>query len=136
MWIDRVEQRLNDTLSRLPHPVAWIAGGVLMIVVLLVSFGSVAQGQVERSHARMSGLQSMRAELMQCNDLNTAMAVDLCRNKVQVAYMPPDRTPRMPSPSWPDAGTSPLQTGKFQRADASFVAVPLPVTQVAGKPLL
>lgn len=136
MWIDRMEERINEQLSKLPYPTAWMGAGVLLIVVLLVSFGSVAQSQVSRSHDRMAGVTAMRTELVQCANLASAMAVDNCRSKVLVAYLPADRAPRSGKPNWPDAGTSPLQTGAFQPADAVFVPVPLPVTQVSTRPLL
>lgn len=132
MWIDRVESRLNGWIEKLPYQHAWIAGGLLLIVVLLVSFGAVAQGQVQKSDERMAGIGVMRAELLRCHDMATAFESDRCRSLVLAAHVPQDRQPRSNSPAWPDAGTVPLQTGAFMPADDKFVPVKLPVTLVRG----
>ncbi|MGA0569745.1 hypothetical protein ACO2Q9_03395 [Variovorax sp. VNK109] len=132
MWIDRVENRVNDWLGKLPHQPALIAGGVLLIVVLLVTFGAVAQSQVRKSDERTAGIGALRMQLVRCNDMSTAFESDRCRNRVLAAHVPQDKVPRSKGPGWPDAGTAPLQTGAFQPADETFVPVKLPVTLVRG----
>ncbi len=132
MWIDRFENRVNEWLEKLPYQNAWMAGGVLLIVVLLVAFGAIAHDQVKKSDERTAGIGALRTELVRCSDMPTAFESDRCRSMVLAAHMPQDKVPRGKGPGWPDAGTVPLQTGVYTPAGESFVPVKLPVTLVRG----
>jgi hypothetical protein len=90
--------------DRLPYPRLWIAGGVAVALVLLLVFGSVVAGQVERSHARHQAAADLRVALDRCYEERSVAAVDRCRGFLLAGHVP---APERRLPQWPDAGEPP-----------------------------
>ncbi len=66
----------------------WVVGGLAIIAMQLVAFGSVVDSQVQRSAERDGAQTRLRSELQRCHTDNSGRAADVCRSNV-LAYGSP-----------------------------------------------
>jgi hypothetical protein len=69
--------RLNDSIRDAPHPWLLVAA-VLLILVLLVSIGMLAQTQTEKAEQRNARQVSQREAVLRCLRDGRATRIDVC----------------------------------------------------------